>query len=50
MSIVTDTVKDMECEIVTSHDPNKRFHPNGRIDETSRLIRFKTLKYKLIFE
>lgn len=41
-------VKDMEMEIVTSHDPNK-MSSNGTI-LNYRLVRFKTLKYKIQFQ
>lgn len=41
-------VKDMEMEIVTSHDPNK-MSSNGTI-MNYRLVRFKTLKYKIKFQ
>lgn len=41
-------VKDMEMEIVTSHDPNK-MSSNGTF-MNYRLIRFKTLKYKIKFQ
>lgn len=42
------TVKDMEMEIVTSHDPNK-MSSNGVL-MNYRLVRFKTLKYKIKFQ
>jgi len=42
------TVKDMEMEIVTSHDPNKMLS-NGVL-MNYRLVRFKTLKYKIKFQ
>ncbi len=41
-------VKDMEMEIVTSHDPNK-MSSNGSI-MNYRLVRFKTLKFKIKFQ
>jgi hypothetical protein len=41
-------VKDMEMEIVTSHDPNK-MSSNGTFINY-RLVRFKTLKYKIKFQ
>ena len=41
-------VKDMEMEIVTSHDPNK-MSSNGTI-LNYRLVRFKTLQYKIKFQ
>lgn len=41
-------VKDMEMEIVTSHDPNK-MSSNGTL-MNYRLVRFKTLKYKIKFQ
>ncbi|AUP78973.1 PKD domain-containing protein [Flavivirga eckloniae] len=41
-------IKDMEMEIVTSHDPNK-MSSNGSI-MNYRLVRFKTLKYKIKFQ
>lgn len=41
-------VKDMEMEIVTSHDPN-RMSSNGTF-MNYRLVRFKTLKYKIQFQ
>ncbi|MFV0565548.1 MAG: PKD domain-containing protein [Flavobacteriaceae bacterium] len=41
-------VKDMEMEIVTSHDPNK-MSSNGSF-MNYRLVRFKTLKYKIKFQ
>ncbi|TYB78467.1 DUF7849 domain-containing protein [Bizionia myxarmorum] len=41
-------VKDMEMEIVTSHDPNK-MASNGTF-MNYRLVRFKTLKYKIKFQ
>ena len=41
-------VKDMEMEIVTSHDPNK-MSSNGTF-MNYRFIRFKTLKYKIKFQ
>ncbi len=41
-------VKDMEMEIVTSHDPNK-MSSNGTF-LNYRLVRFKTLKYKIKFQ
>ncbi|ALJ05271.1 hypothetical protein APS56_09115 [Pseudalgibacter alginicilyticus] len=41
-------VKDMEMEIVTSHDPNK-MSSNGTF-MNYRLVRFKTLKYKVKFQ
>lgn len=41
-------VKDMEMEIVTSHDPNK-MSSNGTF-MNYRLVRFKTLKYKIKFQ
>ncbi|PKH52999.1 PKD domain-containing protein [Tenacibaculum sp. Bg11-29] len=41
-------VKEMEMEIVTSHDPNK-MSSNGTF-LNYRLVRFKTLKYKIRFQ
>lgn len=41
-------VKDMEMEIVTSHDPNK-MSSNGTF-MNYRLVRFKTLRYKIKFQ
>ncbi|WP_417858198.1 PKD domain-containing protein [Xanthomarina gelatinilytica] len=41
-------VKDMEMEIVTSHDPN-RMASNGTF-MSYRTVRFKTLKYKIKFQ
>ncbi|MFI1771110.1 PKD domain-containing protein [Thalassobellus citreus] len=41
-------VKDMEMEIVTSHAPNK-MSSNGTF-MNYRLVRFKTLKYKIKFQ
>ncbi|MFD0835078.1 PKD domain-containing protein [Mariniflexile aquimaris] len=41
-------VKDMEMEIVTSHDPNK-MSSNGTF-LNYRFVRFKTLKYKIKFQ
>ncbi|TXG37432.1 DUF7849 domain-containing protein [Seonamhaeicola maritimus] len=41
-------VKDMEMEIVTSHDPNK-MSSNGTF-MNYRFVRFKTLKYKIKFQ
>ncbi|EGV43766.1 PKD domain-containing protein [Bizionia argentinensis JUB59] len=41
-------VKDMEMEIVTSHDPNN-MASNGTV-MNYRLVRFKTLKYKIKFQ
>ena len=41
-------IKDMEMEIVTSHDPNK-MSSNGTF-MNYRLVRFKTLKYKIKFQ
>ncbi|MBJ6366691.1 PKD domain-containing protein [Snuella sedimenti] len=41
-------IKDMEMEIVTSHDPNK-MASNGTF-MNYRLVRFKTLKYKIKFQ
>lgn len=41
-------VKDMEMEIVTSHDPNK-MSSNGTF-MNYRLVRFKRLKYKIRFQ
>lgn len=41
-------VKDMEMEIVTSHDPNK-MSSNGTF-MNYRTVRFKTLKYKIKFQ
>lgn len=41
-------LKDMEMEIVTSHDPNK-MSSNGTF-MNYRLVRFKTLKYKIKFQ
>jgi PKD repeat protein len=41
-------VKDMEMEIVTSHDPNK-MSSNGTFINY-RLVRFKTLNYKIKFQ
>jgi len=41
-------VKDMEMEIVTSHDPNK-MSSNGTF-MNYRLVHFKTLKYKIKFQ
>ncbi|MEX0275303.1 MAG: PKD domain-containing protein [Flavobacteriaceae bacterium] len=41
-------VKDMEMEIVTSHDPNK-MSSNGTL-MNYRLVRLKTLKYKIKFQ
>ncbi len=41
-------VKDMEMEIVTSHDPNK-MSSNGTF-MNYRFIRYKTLKYKIKFQ
>ncbi|MGY0393572.1 DUF7849 domain-containing protein [Bizionia sp. KMM 8389] len=41
-------IKDMEMELVTSHDPNK-MSSNGTI-MNYRLVRFKTLKYKIKFQ
>ncbi|WP_449272390.1 DUF7849 domain-containing protein [Hyunsoonleella rubra] len=41
-------VKDMEMEIVTSHDPNK-MSTNGTL-MNYRFVRFKTLKYKIKFQ
>ena len=41
-------VKDMEMEIVTSHDPNK-MASNGTF-MNYRLVRFKRLKYKIRFQ
>lgn len=42
------TVKEMEMEIVTSHDPNK-MSSNGVL-MNYRLVRFKKLKYKIKFQ
>lgn len=42
------TVKEKEMEIVTSHDPNK-MSSNGTL-LNYRLVRFKTLKYKVQFQ
>ncbi len=42
------TVKDMEMEVVTSHDPNK-MSSNGTF-MSYRLVRFKRLKYKIKFQ
>ncbi len=42
------SVKEKEMEIVTSHDPNK-MSSNGTI-LNYRLVRFKTLKYKIQFQ
>jgi hypothetical protein len=42
------TIKDMEMEIVTSHDPNK-MSSNGTF-MNYRFVRFKTLKYKIKFQ
>lgn len=42
------TVKEMEMEIVTSHDPNK-MSSNGAL-MNYRLVRFKKLKYKIKFQ
>ena len=41
-------IKNMEMEIVTSHDPNK-LSSNGTL-MNYRLVRFKTLKYKIKFQ
>ena len=41
-------VKDMEMEIVTSHDPNK-MSSNGTF-MNYRMVRYKTLKYKIKFQ
>src|SRR5690554_7093554 len=41
-------VKDMEMEIVTSHDPNKMSSNSTFMNY--RLVRFKTLKYKIKFQ
>ncbi|TYA74495.1 PKD domain-containing protein [Seonamhaeicola marinus] len=41
-------VKDMEMEIVTSHDPNK-MSSNGTL-MNYRFVRYKTLKYKIKFQ
>lgn len=41
-------VKDMEMEIVTSHDPNKM--ASNATFMNYRLVRFKTLKYKIKFQ
>lgn len=41
-------VKDVEMEIVTSHDPNK-MSSNGTL-MNYRIVRFKTLKYKIKFQ
>ena len=41
-------VKDMEMEIVTSHDPNKM--SSNATFMNYRLVRFKTLKYKIKFQ
>ena len=41
-------VKDMEMEVVTSHDPNK-MSSNGSF-MNYRFVRFKTLKYKIKFQ
>ncbi len=41
-------IKDMEMEIVTSHDPNK-MSSNGTF-MNYRIVRFKTLKYKIKFQ
>ncbi|WP_246454693.1 DUF7619 domain-containing protein [Hyunsoonleella aquatilis] len=41
-------VKDMEMEIVTSHDPNK-MSSNATL-MNYRFVRFKTLKYKIKFQ
>ncbi|WP_372757244.1 PKD domain-containing protein [Mariniflexile sp.] len=41
-------VKDMEMEIVTSHDPNKMSSNASFMNY--RLVRFKTLKYKIKFQ
>lgn len=41
-------IKDMEMEIVTSHDPNK-MSSNGTF-MNYRFVRFKTLKYKIKFQ
>ncbi|MDO6759893.1 PKD domain-containing protein [Tamlana sp. 2_MG-2023] len=41
-------IKDMEMEIVTSHDPNN-MSSNATI-MNYRLVRFKTLKYKIKFQ
>lgn len=42
------TVKDMEMEIVTSHDPNK-MSSNGTF-MNYRLVRFKEMKFKIKFQ
>jgi PKD repeat protein len=42
------TVKEKEMEIVTSHDPNK-MSSNGTI-LNYRLVKFKTVKYKIQFQ
>lgn len=42
------SVKEMEMEIVTSHDPNK-MSSNG-VFMNYRLVRFKNLKYKIKFQ
>ncbi|RZN82065.1 MAG: PKD domain-containing protein [Winogradskyella sp.] len=42
------TVKEMEMEIVTSHDPNK-MSSNGTF-LNYRFVRYKTLKYKIKFQ
>jgi len=42
------TVKDMEMEIVTSHDPNK-MSSNGTF-MNYRLVRFKKMKFKIKFQ
>tara|TARA_R110002049_G_scaffold65035_1_gene170890 strand:+ start:3469 stop:5427 length:1959 start_codon:yes stop_codon:yes gene_type:complete len=41
-------VKDMEMEIVTSHDPNKM--SSNATFMNYRLVRFKTLKFKIKFQ
>ncbi|AJR03120.1 PKD domain-containing protein [Siansivirga zeaxanthinifaciens] len=41
-------VKDMEMEIVTSHDPNKM--SNNSTFLNYRFVRFKTLKFKIRFQ
>src|SRR5690606_6844339 len=41
-------VKDLELEIVTSHDPNKMSNSSPFLNY--RLVRFKTLKYKVRFQ
>ena len=41
-------VKDMEMEIVTSHDPNKM--SSNATFMNYRFVRFKTLKYKIKFQ